>query len=188
MIPSVELCFQLMDRYQMLDNIRAHSLLVARVAHFIARGLVEAGVGISARKATAGALLHDIGKTTTLDSALDHAEVGKQICIEHQLHEIADIVGKHVKLGTYDPNERYTETEVVYYADKRVNHDRIVSLDERLAYILDRYGGDQEGLSRFIKMNFQLCREVEKGLFRKLSFGPESLSYLAANENIETGS
>jgi hypothetical protein len=36
-------------------------------------------------------------------------------------------------------------------------------------------------------MNFDLCKDVEKKLFRKLSFGPESLPYLVRNESIETG-
>lgn len=170
----------------MLDNIRAHSLLVAKVAHLIATGLRDAGVSISVNKAAVAALLHDIGKTPGLRSKHDHAEIGRQICIQNHLDEIADIVGQHVRLKDYDLNENYSETEIVYYADKRVNHDKIVTLEERLAYILKRYADNQERLSRAIKINFELCKEVEKKLFRKLGFGPESLSYLAKNEKIGT--
>jgi len=64
---------------------------------------------------------------------------------------------------------------VVFYADKRVNHDRIVTLKEREDYILKRYGRDQEELCRKIKLNFRLCGQVEEKLFRQLKFSPESL-------------
>jgi len=63
---------------------------------------------------------------------------------------------------------------VVFYADKRVNHDQIVTLKEREEYILKRYGRDQEELCRRIKSNFRLCWQVEEKLFRKLKFSPES--------------
>ena len=38
MIPSVEQCFELMKKYGMLDNIRAHSIVVEKVAAIIAGG------------------------------------------------------------------------------------------------------------------------------------------------------
>jgi putative nucleotidyltransferase with HDIG domain len=185
MIPSMDTCFELMDHYQMLENIKIHSVLVARVAHLIATGLLDAGVTISVKKTTAAALLHDIGKTSCLNSDKDHAKIGKKICIENSLDEIADIVGQHVRLRNYNLDETCSETEIVYYADKRVNHDKIVPLKERLSYILARYGNNQKKIIHAIKMNFDLCKEVEKKLFRKLKFDPESVPYLARDENVE---
>ena len=182
MIPSTEICFQLMARYEMFDNIKAHSVLVARVARLIATALLDAGECISVKKTTAAALLHDIGKTACLNSDRDHAEIGRQICIQNSLDEIADIVGQHVRLRDYSLNKNCSETEIVYYADKRVIHDEVVTLRERLSYILERYGGDRAGIDRAIRKNFDLCKEVEKKLFTKLGFGPESLLYLARNE------
>ncbi|MBW1705401.1 MAG: hypothetical protein JRJ86_09570 [Deltaproteobacteria bacterium] len=43
MIPSIETCFELMDKYRMLENIKAHSIIVTKVAHLIASGLRDAG-------------------------------------------------------------------------------------------------------------------------------------------------
>ena len=43
MIPSVEQCFVLMERYDMLENIRAHSMVVERVASVIARSCPDCG-------------------------------------------------------------------------------------------------------------------------------------------------
>ena len=175
MIPSIEECYHFMDQYQMLAHIKAHSVVVARVARMIARGFRDIHTDMSVSKTTAAALMHDIGKTPSLYSGRDHAELGRQICIENGLHEIADIVGEHVRLKNYHLNGVYTEKEVVFYADKRVKHDQIVTLEERQDYILKRYGRNQEDLCRAIKLNFGLCGQLEEKLFSKLKFSPESL-------------
>ncbi len=176
MIPSIETCLSLMDQHRMLENIRVHSFVVAGITHVMAEKLKEVGFQISLQKAVTGALLHDIGKTLTIQIGGDHAEIGRRICLENGLDDIADIVGEHVRLNGYHLNGNYSEKEIVYYADKRVNHDRIVSLQERLAYILERYGQNKENLHHLIKKNFELCARIEKKLFRRLDFTPESLA------------
>ena len=175
MIPSIEECYHFMDKYRMLAHIKAHSVVVARVARMIAQGLRDVNRDISVSKTIVAALMHDIGKTPSLNSGGDHAEIGKRICIENGLDEIADIVAEHVIMKNYHLNGAESEKEVVFYADKRVKHDRIVTLEERLDYILKRYGRDQEHLCRAIKLNFRLCEQVEGKLFRNLRFSPESL-------------
>ncbi len=174
-----------MDKYEMLENIKAHSVVVAKIARLIASGLEKAGLNISVHKATAAALLHDIGKTPSLKYGGDHTEIGKMICLKNHFEEIADIVAEHVIIKGYEFDGDYSEKEIVYYADKRVNHDRIVNLDERLAYILERYGKSQQGLRSRIRENFKLCIKVEGKLFSKLDFRPESLSYLVAGEETD---
>ncbi|MFP3911254.1 MAG: HD domain-containing protein [Desulfobacteraceae bacterium] len=176
MIPSIQECFALMNQYRMLENIRAHSVLVAKAAHLIAQRLRDRGVDVSVRLATAGALMHDIGKTPSLHSGGDHARIGGEICRRHHLHEIVPLVEEHVRLKHYDLNGNYSEKEVVYYSDKRVNHDTIVSLDSRLRYILDRYGRAGSPLNRAIRDNFALCQKIEQKLFMHMDFPPESLA------------
>ena len=173
-----------MDRYEMLENIKAHSVVVAKVAQLIARGLRDARINISLEKTIAGALLHDIGKTASLKSGKDHSEIGRQICLENHLEEIADIVWEHVRLKAYHFDGDYSEKELVYYADKRVNHDKIVSLENRLDDILERYGKIREGVSHAIRMNFEFCKKVEKKLFRPLLFSPDALPARAEMEKI----
>ncbi|MBW2343837.1 MAG: hypothetical protein JRF53_07435 [Deltaproteobacteria bacterium] len=111
-------------------------------------------------------------------------EIGRRICLENHLDETASIVAEHVRLKDYNLNGDYSEKEIVFYSDKRVNHDGIVSLEDRLSYILARYGKNDEGICRAIRMNFELCKRVEKKLFKKLTFSPESLASLAENEEI----
>ena len=184
MVPNVEECLDLMDKYQMLEHIKAHSLVVATVAHLIARSLKDSGIRISIEKVTAGALMHDIGKTSSLESGYDHSEIGRQICLDNRFNEIADIVGEHVKLKEYHLSKGFSEKEIVFYSDKRVNHDRIVSLDDRLSYILERYGGNNEERCRAIKDNFKRCRAVEKKLFSRLNFRANRLEDMAVDEDI----
>ena len=140
MIPSVSRCYELMDQYQMLTHIKAHSVMVSRVAMRIANGLMDAHLDIELNKVVTGALLHDIGKTPSLKTGEDHAALGEQICLDNDLGEIAPLVGEHVRLKNYHLNGAFSEKEVVYYADKRVKHDRVVTLKERQDYIVERYG------------------------------------------------
>lgn len=178
MIPSVEDCYKLMDKYNMLDNIKAHSVIVEKVAIIIAKGLVEAGANLSLEKVTAGALMHDIGKTLCLNTNINHAPKGKEICKQNGFDEIADIVDEHITLHNYEKNSPIQEKEIIYYSDKRVNHDSVVSLDERLDYLLGRYAFKNEEIANAIKINIEMCREVEKKLFSSLKFNPDELADL----------
>ena len=176
MIPTVKECFEFIEKYEMLENIRAHSIVVEKVANLIAGGLINTGVDLVIEKVTAGALLHDIGKSICLETGGDHAVKGEEICVQNRLEEIADIVREHVTLQSYKPGAAICEKEIIYYADKRVNHDSVVSLEERLAYLLKRYGRNDIVLCGLIMDNFVLCKDVETKLFKGLSFRPEALS------------
>jgi putative nucleotidyltransferase with HDIG domain len=176
MIPSAEKCIELMERYGMLDNIKAHSLVVEKVASTIAKGNIKAGCNIPIEEVIAGSLMHDIGKTLCLDSKDDHAAKGKEICIQNNFGEIAEIVGEHIRLKEYEPEGAIRAKEIVYYADKRVNHDMIVSLEDRLEYLLVRYAKGSNTLAQLIKDNFNDCRKVERKLFARLNFKPDELA------------
>ncbi len=176
MIPTEKECYDLMDQYRMLDNVREHSIVVAEIVRVISQGLVTSGVQISVDKAVAGALLHDIAKTQCLQKGGDHAALGREICLQHQLDEIADIVAEHIWLKSYSLDGVYSEKEIVYYGDKRILHTSVVSLDERMHDIIDRYGRNDSRLTQLVRMNFDICQGIEKKLFKKLDFGPEQLA------------
>jgi uncharacterized protein len=176
MIPTVDQCFELMEKYGMLENIKSHSIMVEKVANVIAREIIKSGTEISMSMITAGALMHDIGKTLCLNTRADHAAKGSEICIVNHLEEIAEIVKEHVIIEGFDPEADVNETEIIYYADKRINHDKLVSLDERLKYLLIRYAKGNKNIEGLIKENFVQCRKVEKKIFALLSFRPEDLA------------
>jgi uncharacterized protein len=178
MIPTIAECYTLMDEFRMLENIREHSIVVARVAELIGTGLIEAGADIALETTIAGALLHDIGKTICLELGGDHAQLGREICLRRKLYEVAGIVGEHVHLENFRPEAKISEKEIVYYADKRVNHSVVVTLEERVRYILDRYGRNNSGICRRIRANFAQCRLVEGKVFARLDYAPEDIASL----------
>ena len=181
-IPGIDTCIALMERYAMLPNIRRHSLLVARIAELLAERLHErlpAGQAPDQDFCVNGALLHDIAKTPCLKEGCDHAATGAEICQRHGFPEIAEIVAGHIILHDFSP-EKYKQglfqaKDIVYYADKRVRHDAIVSLAERLEYILENYGGNNERVQGLIRDNFRKCEQLEDFLFNFLDFSPEQL-------------
>ena len=181
-VPKLAICIQLMDEYEMLTNIRHHSLVVAKVADALLTGLAdESGRAPLAdeKLVIAGALLHDIAKTPCLDNGCDHAALGAEICLRHGYPEVAQIVKEHVILGEHDParykNGLFTAGEIVYYADKRVRHAEIVSLEERLQYIISHYGNNDPHRHALIRENFERCREMEQALFSILPFSVNDL-------------
>lgn len=165
----------------MLANIRAHSLMVASIAKLLATELQgKSSQPPDLQLCISGALLHDIAKTPCLTSGCNHAKAGAAICLELGFPEIAEIVAGHVFLPDFSP-ERYaagifSPGEIVYYADKRVRHDQIVSLHERLDYILDKYSGGDASKQEGIRDNFRTCSTLEKQLFSLLNFSPEELA------------
>ena len=183
-IPGVKECLNLMERYHMLPNIMEHSIVVARVAEVITNSLIRAGKNqLSLEKVIAGSLLHDIGKTACLNNDDDHAARGFEICLSHNLEPIADIVAEHVILKNFTPESGFTEKEIVYYADKRVNHNQVVSLEERLAYILERYGMNNKIRCLAIKKNYGLCRELEMRMFSLIAFEPHDIEEMLQKEH-----
>ena len=177
MIPTVNQCFELMDEYEMLDNIKAHSIMVARVAELITRHIRQNPFDLSMELVIAGSLLHDIAKTPCLNSACRHDREGEKIVLRHGFHELAEIVAEHVVLQKTKPGI-ISEKQIVYYADKRINHDQVVSLDARLAYIMDRYGRDNEYRHKAIMENFIKCRQLEAEIFDRLDFKPGNVAGL----------
>ena len=182
-VPSVAQCLEFMERYRMLDNIRAHSLQVARVAIILTDGLEEAGRAVELPRkdmVLAGALLHDIAKTRCLKENCRHDVEGEAICIELGYPEIGEIVREHVTLRNFAVQNYikgiFGPKEIVYYADKRVRHDEIVSLDSRLAYILKRYGNGEPEREKLIRKNFSKCHELEHYLFAFLDFPPDQVA------------
>ncbi len=181
-IPGIRECVKLMEQYGMLDNIRRHSLVVARVSAAIIKGLQDADRASplpDLRLAISGSLLHDIAKTPCLGERCNHARIGAEICRQHGFDHLAPIVEEHVILRQHDPRRyrqgHFLTREIVYYADKRVRHHEIVGLEERLAYILEHYGRDDPHRHRLIRENFAQCVELEDQLFRFLDFSPAEL-------------
>lgn len=75
-IPSEQECHDLWDKYDMLDNIRAHCTLVARVATAVAGMAWEKGLQVNVPEVHASGLLHDLAKTYCVRHGGGHAQLG----------------------------------------------------------------------------------------------------------------
>ena len=75
-IPDDAACMALWDKYGMLDNIRAHSRLVAHIATELARRARAAGFLVNVAAVRASAMLHDIAKTYSVLHGGSHAQLG----------------------------------------------------------------------------------------------------------------
>jgi putative nucleotidyltransferase with HDIG domain len=169
-----------MENMKMPVHIQAHSLLVCRVALVLADGLISAGLKLDRELIRAAAILHDITKPRSFKTGEHHAQTGGDYLAGLGFYEVGEIVRQHVILDVYPENRSPCEAEVVNYADKRVLHDHIVSLDDRMAYIRDRYAktGDHR---EHLKVLWQRTRRLEKRLFSYLAFAPEKLAEYSGN-------
>jgi uncharacterized protein len=159
---------------QMLEHIVAHSLQVCRVGACLVDHLELQGIRMNRQLVQAAALLHDITKTRSFETEENHALTGGQVLTDLGYPEIGDLVRQHVRLDDYSDYKSLSEAVIINYADKRVLHDRIVSLDERMNYIKDRYGKNPE-LQQKIQMLRGKTKALEKSIFSFLPFSPNDL-------------
>jgi len=177
MIPSREECLKLMSRFEMLSNIVEHSLVVARVALYLSKALNEKGQRIEVDLVEAASLLHDITKTESLSTRQDHAHTGSQALTAMGYGKVAKVVAQHVRMLEEGNPSTVSEVEVVYYADKRVRHNQIVSLEERFRDLKDRYGKEEKAILQLEKLK-KATSIVEKKIFSILAADPEVLQRL----------
>jgi putative nucleotidyltransferase with HDIG domain len=164
-----------METHGMLSNIREHSFRVMAVACFLGEALTAAGYDLHLPLVTVGALLHDLGKTQCLGTLTNHAELGAGILEELGYPHLAQVVREHVHLdaSVMDPRP-LREAEVVNYADKRVLHDAVVTLEERFVDLKVRYGRTPEALAR-IKATEIRAQALEEKIFASLALTPSNL-------------
>ena len=173
-IPTQEQCFLLMCRMKMMDHIVLHSMQVCRVATYLTDYLIGQHNHLNAKMIRSAALLHDITKTRSFDTGENHALTGCQLLTERGYPEVGNLVRQHVVLDDYNATKIPVEPQILNYADKRVLHDEIVTLDKRLDYILERYAQKPEDRKRIHRL-WERTKDLEKAIFDNLSFSPDDL-------------
>jgi len=181
-IPARQECYRIMHMMGMLDNIVAHSLQVCRVALFLSDSL-EADLNTDLIQAAA--LLHDITKTRGIQTHENHAQTGKQLLIDLGYPEVGAIVGQHVLLNEDFDSHPPTEAEVVNYADKRVVHDTVATLAQRIEYIMERYGTEPDR-RRYIQLLGDKTKDLEDHLFSFCPFSPTEMEALLGPDACST--
>ncbi len=177
-IPTQKECFQYISQMEMMDHIVSHSIQVCRVALLLVDELNQGGIPLSRNLVQAAALLHDITKTRSFKTNENHAATAGQWITSQGYPEVGAIVRQHVQLDTYSNSNIPTEVEVVNYADKRVLHDKIVPLSERMNYILIRYGQERP-YRRRIRNVWKKTEGLERKIFNRISFAPQEVDQYA---------
>lgn len=164
-IPGEKKCYELMEQFEMLPNIKAHSILVKNVSMAIASNLKKSAE-INSDAVLAGALLHDITKTRAVKyNEYAHDKTGGTLVRDLGYDLIAEIIESHVVLDNFDEAGNIEEREIVHYADKRVMHDKIVTIEERFDDLNIRYGIPRN-VSHIIEKNKKFALLLEKKISR----------------------
>lgn len=159
-----------MKKYNVPENILKHSLVVNKFAIQLANLLINEGEQVNKILVDRASLLHDIGKFKALNKGVSHEEEGYKILKKEGFNEIANIVKKHSLFSVLNKKEAPVtwEEKIVFYADKRVNEDKIVTLKERMNYLKKRYGKNKKILKK-IEAAEPLIYQIEKEIFNKIS-------------------
>lgn len=138
-VPSRAECEAILADLQPRPEVITHSRKVAEVALALATRLKEAGVAMDGNLVQAGALLHDVAKGYPR-----HPEVGGRWVAELGFPIVATVVASHSDLDFLPtvPDER----AIVYLADKMVQGDRLVTLEDRFQRSTSRFIGNGAAL------------------------------------------
>jgi len=144
-IPSKKECLAILTKNKTPSNVIEHSKAVCKFAEDIAERLIKKGIKVSKKLVAAAALLHDIEREKD-----NHVIEGAKLLKNLGFCEISEVTKKHslYKIENEEVQPKTIEEKIVFYADKRVKDNKIVSLEERFEDIKKRY-------------NLNLTRELE---------------------------
>ena len=155
-IPTKEECLKILKENNAPDNIIAHSEQVCNVALKIANSLEKRGIKLNRNLIAAASLLHDVKKL----SPNDHVVEGCKFIKSLGYPEVAGVIQKHglqhVDDESFEP--KTWEEKIVFYADKRVKGNKIVSVDERFEYVKKRYSHYD------VEKELEFTKKIEKEL------------------------
>jgi putative nucleotidyltransferase with HDIG domain len=140
MIPKKQQCLSLLDEKGVPEHIRRHIFQVTRIAMFLGRRISQKE-NINLPLLEAASLLHDLDKHLTFEDIHNHGRITAKKLKELGYDELIPLIINHAGPSVNPIRDLVTyEEKILYYADRRVNHDRIVPLPERIAYLKERYG------------------------------------------------
>ncbi len=142
-LPSREQAIELLRKNHCPRQVINHSLAVADLALDLANQIYEKGYKVDLQLVSAGALLHDLGRSKS--HAVDHAVVGGQMAEEMGLPKsIICIIKRHVGAGITAqeaeelgwPADVYMpqtiEEKIVSYADKLIDNSKCVPIETEI--------------------------------------------------------
>ncbi len=143
MIPSAQEALALHKKYGSNDRIVGHCQACAKISKVLSERAIQQGRAVNEEAATAGALLHDIGRSRT--QTVDHGHVGAEILEKEGVDPaVVEIVRRHVGAGIspeeaaslgFPPGDyipRTLEQKIVCFADKLLDGDKARPFEEEV--------------------------------------------------------
>lgn len=163
-VPSRKYCLNLL-RKNNPENIIKHCLKVNQAAVRIAKALKRKGINVNVRLVDKASLLHDVDKFGEIKFGRGYKKAEKMLAGKG-FKRVAEIIGKTALSNIVEGNLENWEEKIVFLADKRVKHDRIVSLNERFKYLEKRYGSTSREFMKKIRKAKPLTERLQKEIFR----------------------
>jgi CTP:molybdopterin cytidylyltransferase MocA/HD superfamily phosphodiesterase len=118
------------------EPVCRHCRQVAKVARAIAEALIKQNVALDLALIASAAMIHDVAKGRS-----NHALAGAELLDEMGFPDMAPVIAAHmdIEVSAASPID---ETQIVHLADKLVDSDTIVNLEQRFAKKQQKYGAD----------------------------------------------
>ena len=162
-LPSVNLCRRWLLEQGASAGLLAHVEGVAAVAYWLAHKLRIANKEVCPILAHRGGLLHDLMKVSTRGDGRNHGMAAQTVLLERNQPALARIAASHLLFSLQrDALVRPTswEEKVVYLADKMVDGSQLVSIEERLKSLTERYPDVETEIVAIRPQVWQLQSEV----------------------------
>jgi CTP:molybdopterin cytidylyltransferase MocA len=172
-IPTPEECEAVLEICRVDPSRRRHMYKVAEVAERFCLALKAAGKTVDRELVRAASVLHDIAREQP-----QHDITGGRILEELGFEKVAAVVAVHTFLET-EPAENKLEARVVFLADKFVQEDKLVTLEQRYDPA-NRPSGSDPAVAARIERRRLPAEEIKKDLealtgvpLEELVFHPE---------------
>jgi len=148
-------------------NLLLHVQAVSAIAYQLAVWLRGAGETVDPLLAHRGAMLHDLAKVSSLRTpGINHGEAAARILDTRGQPALAEIARRHILTHLLDDKlaPRTWEEKVVFFADKMVEGSRLVTPEQRMNALSQRYSrfsaGIQACLPALRKMQKEICQHM----------------------------
>lgn len=173
---------KLYKAYEVPKNIIAHMAKVAEFAGNLCDKFIEKGYEVDKESVVKACLVHDVLRPCDFRKIPDgspklwtelkekYGKLGHEKALQKILNKmgykkIGNLVAKHDFFGVENLNT--LEEKISYYADKRIDHDKVVSLKVRFKEGRKRHFSDADDLKKITsteKMIIKLEKEINSKL------------------------
>ncbi len=143
-------------------NLLVHIDMVACLSYLMAVWLRDTGQAVDPILAHRGGMLHDLAKISARNSPLNHGEMAARLLEERGQPVLARIAVSHMLFNIHHPEHapHTWEEKIVYYADKLVEQNQVVSMELRLRALRERYSLDARAVEEVSNAMLSLEREI----------------------------